>query len=104
MCYASNLPMCYALRDEMRNTSADLGVAYDGDGDRSMFMQPGGRLIDGDGILLIMARRLKRNGRLNPPLVIGTSMTNFSLERKLREEGISLTRVSVGDRFKLKFV
>jgi phosphoglucosamine mutase len=64
-----------------------------------MFMQPGGRLIDGDGILLIMARRLKRNGRLNPPLVIGTSMTNFSLERKLREEGISLTRVSVGDRF-----
>ena len=88
-----------ALRDEMRNTSADLGVAYDGDGDRSMFVQPGGRLIDGDGILLIMARRLKRHGRLNPPVVIGTSMTNFSLERKLREEGISLTRVSVGDRF-----
>jgi phosphoglucosamine mutase len=88
-----------ALRDAMRITSADFGVAYDGDGDRSMFMLPGGRLIDGDGILLIMARRLKRNGKLNPPVVIGTSMTNFSLERKLKEEGISLTRVSVGDRF-----
>ena len=88
-----------ALRSELRDASADFGVAYDGDGDRSMFMLRNGRLIDGDGILLMMARRLKKNGRLNPPVVIGTSMTNFSLERKLSEEGISLTRVSVGDRF-----
>jgi phosphoglucosamine mutase len=88
-----------ALRNAMRNASADFGVAYDGDGDRSMFMLRNGRLIDGDGILLIMARRLKKNGRLNPAVVIGTSMTNFSLERKLGEEGITLTRVSVGDRF-----
>jgi phosphoglucosamine mutase len=88
-----------ALRVAMRDAPADFGVSYDGDGDRSMFMLRNGRLIDGDGILLIMARRLKKNGKLNPPVVIGTSMTNFSLERKLREEGISLTRVSVGDRF-----
>jgi len=88
-----------ALRSAMRDTSADFGVAYDGDGDRSMFMLRNGRLIDGDGILLIMTRRLKKNGKLNPAMVIGTSMTNFSLERKLAEEGISLTRVSVGDRF-----
>ncbi len=88
-----------ALRSAMRDVSADFGVAYDGDGDRSMFMLRNGRLIDGDGVLLIMARRLKKNGKLNPSVVIGTSMTNFSLERKLREEGIGLTRVSVGDRF-----
>jgi phosphoglucosamine mutase len=88
-----------ALRTAMHGASADFGVAYDGDGDRSMFMLRNGRLIDGDGILLIMARRLKEDGRLNPPTVIGTSMTNFSLELKLREEGIGLTRVSVGDRF-----
>lgn len=88
-----------ALRSAMRAASADFGVAYDGDGDRSMFMLRNGRLIDGDGILLIMARRLKKNGKLDPPAVIGTSMTNFSLERKLSEEGIRLTRVSVGDRF-----
>ena len=88
-----------ALRAAMHDVAADFGVAYDGDGDRSMFMLRNGRLIDGDGILLIMARRLKKSGRLNPPVVIGTSMTNFSLERKLREGGISLTRVSVGDRF-----
>ena len=88
-----------ALRNAMRDASADFGVAYDGDGDRSMFMLRNGRLIDGDGVLLIMARRLKKNGKLNPSVVIGTSMTNFSLERKLGEEGIALTRVSVGDRF-----
>ena len=55
--------------------------------------------IDGDGILLLMARRLKKNGQLNPAIVIGTLMTNFSLERMLGNEGITLTRVSVGDRF-----
>jgi phosphoglucosamine mutase len=88
-----------ALRSEMKNASADFGVAYDGDGDRSMFMSKSGRLIDGDGILLLMARRLKKSGQLNPPVVIGTLMTNFSLERMLGNEGISLTRVSVGDRF-----
>ena len=88
-----------ALRNAMRNASAEFGVAYDGDGDRSMFMSSSGRLIDGDGILLMMARRLKKSGRLTPPVVIGTLMTNFSLERMLGEEGIALRRVSVGDRF-----
>ena len=84
---------------QMKNAPADFGVAFDGDGDRSMFMSKNGRLIDGDGILLLMARRLKKSGQLDPPVVIGTLMTNFSLERMLGDEGISLTRVSVGDRF-----
>ena len=44
-----------------------------------------------------MARRLKKSGHLNPPSVVGTLMTNFSLERMLRDEGITLTRVAVGD-------
>jgi phosphoglucosamine mutase len=88
-----------ALRSAMSNASADFGVAYDGDGDRSMFMSANGRLIDGDAVLLLMARRLKQNGRLNPATIVGTLMTNFSLERMLRNEGITLTRVAVGDRF-----
>jgi len=88
-----------ALQSVMRNLSAHFGVAYDGDGDRSMFMSTDSRLIDGDAILLLMARRLKRIGRLDPPTVVGTLMTNFSLERMLRNEGVSLTRVAVGDRF-----
>jgi phosphoglucosamine mutase len=83
----------------MKQHSADFGVAFDGDADRSMFVSRSGRLLDGDAVLLIMARRLMRNGLLKPAMVIGTLMTNFSLERMLREEGITLTRVAVGDRY-----
>jgi phosphoglucosamine mutase len=64
-----------------------------------MFMTKSGRLIDGDGVLLLMARRLRKNGQLQPPVVVGTAMTNFSLERMLKSEGVTLTRVAVGDRF-----
>jgi phosphoglucosamine mutase len=88
-----------ALRDAMRSMHADFGVAFDGDGDRSMFMSSLGRLIDGDAVLLLMARRLKKMGQLNPPIVIGTLMTNYSLEKVFQNEGIGLTRVAVGDRF-----
>ncbi len=88
-----------ALTNAMRETTADFGVAFDGDGDRSMFVSSGGRLIDGDAVLLLMARRLKHHGQLNPPVVVGTQMTNFALERMLAAEGIALKRVGVGDRY-----
>lgn len=88
-----------ALTAAMKSHTADFGVAFDGDGDRSMFISSTGRLLDGDAVLLLMARRLKHQGRLNPPVVIGTQMTNFSLERMLASEGIRLMRVPVGDRF-----
>jgi phosphoglucosamine mutase len=88
-----------ALRGAMGTVSADFGVAFDGDGDRSLFMSGSGRIIDGDAVLLLMARRLKRNRQLDPEIVVGTLMTNFSLERMLQAEGITLVRVAVGDRF-----
>jgi phosphoglucosamine mutase len=88
-----------SLIEAMKNRSADFGVAFDGDGDRSLFVSRQGRLVDGDAVLLMMARRLKREGKLNPPVVIGTLMTNFSLERILGAEEIAVTRVGVGDRF-----
>jgi phosphoglucosamine mutase len=88
-----------ALRNSMNAGLTDFGVAFDGDGDRSMFMSNSGRLIDGDAVLLLMARRMKKTGQLHPPLLVGTLMTNFSLEKMLRDESISLTRVAVGDRF-----
>ena len=88
-----------ALRSAMRAGLSDFGVAFDGDGDRSMFMSNSGRLIDGDAVLLLMARRMKKHGQLHPPVVVGTLMTNFSLERMLSNEGVTLTRVAVGDRF-----
>ena len=88
-----------SLMETMRDHSADFGVAFDGDADRSLFVSGTGRLINGDAVLLMIARRLKRAGQLNPAVVVGTLMTNFSLERMLREEGISLMRVGVGDRY-----
>ena len=88
-----------SLTTSMKNSAADFGVAFDGDGDRSLFISGAGKTLDGDAVLLLMARRLKRAGRLNPPVVVGTLMTNFGLERMLRDEGIRLTRVPVGDRY-----
>ena len=88
-----------SLVEWVRKNPVDLGVAYDGDGDRSMFVTGSGRLIDGDGVLLVMARALRKQGRLNPPVVVGTSMTNFALEQILSREGIRVLRVDVGDRF-----
>jgi phosphoglucosamine mutase len=88
-----------SLMASMKTNSADFGVAFDGDADRSLFVSRTGRLLDGDAVLLMMARRFKKSGKLNPAVVIGTLMTNYSLERMLHEEGIALTRVAVGDRY-----
>jgi len=82
-----------ALRAGMSDGTSDLGVAFDGDGDRSMFISKRGRLVDGDAVLLVMARRMK------PSSVVGTSMTNYALEKTLEAQGIALTRVAVGDRY-----
>lgn len=87
------------LVEWVRQHDVDLGVAYDGDGDRSLFVSPAGRLVDGDGVLLVMARALKAEGKLDPPAIVGTSMTNIALERTLASEGVRVHRVNVGDRF-----
>ena len=91
-----------SLIDAVVQDEADLGVAFDGDGDRSLFVSANGRLIDGDAVLLLMARRMKTLGTLEPPTIIGTSMTNYSLEKTLGREGIRLVRVDVGDRHVFK--
>jgi phosphoglucosamine mutase len=82
-----------ALVSAMKADVADFGVAFDGDGDRSLFVSPSGKLVDGDAVLLVMSRRMK------PSRVVGTSMTNYALEKTLESEGIGLTRVAVGDRY-----
>ena len=82
-----------SLTSAMNNSGADFGVAFDGDGDRALFVSGSGRRIDGDAVLLLIARRFR------PKRVVGTSMTNFALEQILKKEGMGLTRVDVGDRF-----
>ncbi len=88
-----------SLTDHVRSRGADLGVAFDGDGDRAIFVSSAGDLVNGDAVLFLMARRLKKDGHLRPPTVVGTSMTNYGLERALGREGIELVRVDVGDRY-----
>jgi phosphoglucosamine mutase len=81
---------------------ADLGVAFDGDADRAIFVSKSGRIIDGDAVLLIAARQLLAAGRLKGNLVVATVMSNLGLEKALEKEGIRLRRTAVGDKYVLE--
>jgi phosphoglucosamine mutase len=81
---------------------AALGVAFDGDADRAIFVSSSGRLVDGDGVLLMLARYLRSTGRLKGTRIIGTTMANLGLERLLAAEGLTLVRMPVGDRYVLE--
>ena len=89
------------LKDLVQAGELDLGIAFDGDADRSLFVDSERNLIDGDHLLLILARYLKSRERLSGNLVVATVMSNIGLEIALRERGISLVRAQVGDRFVL---
>lgn len=81
---------------------ATLGVAFDGDADRALFISASGKIINGDGVLLAAARFLKSQGKLKGNRVVATSMSNLGLERVLAREGIELGRAAVGDRYVLE--
>jgi phosphoglucosamine mutase len=78
-----------------------LGVAFDGDADRALFVDETGAVIDGDRVMLVLAREKKRRGALANDTVVGTVMSNIGLERALRADGITLERAAVGDRYVL---
>jgi phosphoglucosamine mutase len=90
------------LQKAVLDRHADLGVAFDGDADRSIFVAKSGRVIDGDAVLLIAARALHAAGRLRKNLVVATVMSNLGLEKALEREGIRLTRTAVGDKYVLE--
>ena len=75
-----------------------LGAAFDGDGDRVVFVDHRGMLVNGNAVLLILARRLSAAGRLHRQGVVATVMSNIALEHALRADGISVHRCAVGDR------
>ncbi len=77
---------------------ADVGIAFDGDGDRVIMVDEKQKIVDGDKILAILAKDMKEKGVLKNNSVVGTVMTNFGLEQFLRKEGITLERVAVGDK------
>ncbi|MGL5452674.1 MAG: phosphoglucosamine mutase [Aeromonas sp.] len=82
---------------------ADLGVAFDGDGDRLIMVDHTGYLIDGDEVLYMIARDALRNGRLKGG-VVGTLMANMGLELALQSLGIPFARAKVGDRYVLEMM
>jgi phosphoglucosamine mutase len=92
----------HAVAEAVVAAGADLGVAFDGDADRAVFADHEGNVVDGDGMKYVLATDRQQRGLLDPPLVIGTVMNNFGLERALAARGIELERTPVGDRHVLE--
>jgi len=86
------------LAARVRESGADLGIAFDGDGDRVLFVDRDGGVRDGDDLIWLLASDWQASGRLRGP-VVGTLMSNYGLERALGERGIGFVRAKVGDRY-----
>lgn len=87
------------LADETARYRADLGVALDGDGDRCILSDEKGEIVDGDQIIGLCALEMAREGKLLKNTVVTTPMSNIGLEMTLKENGISMVRAQVGDRY-----
>jgi phosphoglucosamine mutase len=87
------------LERTVLETGADLGVAFDGDGDRAIFADHQGRVVNGDAVLLMCGRQLQREGRLNRNAIVATVMSNIGLELALAESSIQTVRCAVGDKY-----
>jgi phosphoglucosamine mutase len=87
------------LQRIVRDGGYRMGVAFDGDGDRAIFVDAKGQVVDGDAVLLMCARQLKARGALPGDAIVATVMSNIGLEIALREQDISLVRCAVGDKY-----
>lgn len=87
-----------ALQSRVIEVGADLGIAFDGDGDRVLFVTHTGKLVDGDDLLYVLARSMHESGELQGG-VVGTLMTNLGIELALQDLGIPFVRAQVGDRY-----
>jgi phosphoglucosamine mutase len=83
----------------VRDGGYRMGVAFDGDGDRAIFVDRAGRIVDGDAVMLLCARHMRAQGRLKGDAVVATVMSNVGLEIALKDSGISLVRCPVGDKY-----
>jgi phosphoglucosamine mutase len=88
-----------AMAEAVSRVGAVAGVAFDGDGDRAIFADEAGRIVDGDAVMLMCARQLEAEGRLRGNTVVATVMSNIGLELALGESGIALRRTQVGDKY-----
>ena len=90
-----------AIKEATLKHKADLGIAFDGDGDRVVMIDHLGHIVDGDQLVLVIARALKQKNQLKGG-VVGTLMTNMAIERALNDLGIEFIRTHVGDRYVLE--
>lgn len=90
-----------SLMKAVAKEHADLGVAFDGDADRSLFVDEKGGFVDGDATLWVLANHLRSHGQLKDDTVVATVMSNIGLEIAFRAVGIKLVRTDVGDKYVL---
>ena len=90
------------MQKRVVESGAMLGVAFDGDADRAIFASASGKLVDGDGVLLVAGRYMKSARKLKGNVIVGTTMANLGLERALDRLGLKLGRTAVGDRYVLE--
>jgi len=86
------------LQKEVLENNADLGIAFDGDGDRLIMVDHKGQKVDGDELVFIIANAWKEGGDLNSNKVVGTKMTNLGIQLAFAEIGVSFIEADVGDR------
>ena len=87
-----------AMASKVKEVGADMGIAFDGDGDRVIMVDDKGDIVDGDQLLFIIAKDSQLRGKLNGG-VVGTLMTNLGMEKALEAAGIPFVRAKVGDRY-----
>ena len=87
------------LVEAVKKHKADLGMAFDGDSDRIIACDETGKILDGDIILFIIAKYLKKTKRLSKNTIVGTSHTNIGIENELQRLGINLIRTDIGDKY-----
>jgi len=92
-----------ALQAEVLKHQADLGIGFDGDGDRLVMVDEKGEVLDGDELIFIIAQARKKAGLLNGG-VVGTVMTNIGMEIALKEQDIEFARAKVGDRYVIEML
>ena len=100
---------CGALHPEVvaretKEVGADLGITFDGDADRALFADAHGRVVNGDGVMLVAARDMQAKAELAGDLVVATTMSNMGLEAALRSSGIRMFRAPVGDKYVLEMM
>jgi phosphoglucosamine mutase len=91
-----------SLREQVVATGADLGLAFDGDGDRVIAVDERGRVVDGDRLIALAALELRSHGALVEDTVVVTVMSNLGFHRAMRAEGIQVVTTAVGDRYVLE--